>query len=128
MLSERSVTPTVLAKAVVFASQNDDAALRNLIIPLIAHESFLVRVEALKAMQRAELFRSEEGVKAVEDALQDDEYLVRGFAAKILALAPRSGSLQKLQARRELESVEVVRKILDDSIAKVSKAKILGRP
>lgn len=86
-----------------------------------AHENFRIRIQSLKALSAHPHVDRPDAIAAVAARLDDTDFLVRGFAAKILGGIHTRTALNALEARRKLEQNEKVIAILDRSIEAVAR-------
>lgn len=80
-----------------------------------------LRVEAIKSLTKEPHSGRVEAQQAVSEALNDEEYLVRGFAAKALAQMGGANTASLLEARLQVEKNQVVVKVLNDSLAQLKR-------
>jgi hypothetical protein len=83
----------------------------------------IVRTLLAKALTVRSIYSDSVRIKVVESLvvmLEDEDYLVRGFSARALGLSGEKSAISKLSARFEIESEEVVRKLIKASIEQLS--------
>ncbi|MFN8389667.1 MAG: protein kinase [Bdellovibrionota bacterium] len=85
------------------------------------NHDFKVRVDALKALSRAPHYKREIAIDAILNLLNDNEFIVRGFAAKILASVGGPKATAALEARTKEEKNAVVLKVLNDTLGQLKR-------
>lgn len=118
---EDSLSEEAMLYVVDAASKRRGIDFTRLLAFISAHENFRIRIQALKALAKSPHVSRPDAVSAVIGRLGDSDFLVRGFAAKILGDIPSRSSLNALEARRELEQNKKVIAILDRSIEAVAR-------
>ena len=88
---------------------------------LLDHPSFVVRVSVIKAISRPVYLADRRVFTGLAAKLNDDESLVRGFAAKALADTGGKAAQEALQARLDKETSEVVQKVLRQCLERFDK-------
>ena len=86
------------------------------LIRLSSHPAYQVRIAVLKAFAASTVFRTKDVYRVVVERLSDDQFLVRGFAVKMLAALPSEAAVKILEERRKVEKNEVVLKVLNDAL------------
>lgn len=119
---EDSLSEEAMLHVIDAAAERRGIDFTRLLAFISEHENFRVRIEALKALAEAPHGGRHDAAAAVIARLNDSDFLVRGFAAKILGTMPSRETLQALEARRELEQNSKVTAILDRSIESVAAA------
>ena len=99
-----------------FSSRGALGYLDSLLI-LLENDDFGVRVSALKGLRNEKALERKDVRVAVTRALQDEEYLVRGFAAKILSNSSDRTVRKALEDRLAVEQRPVVKKVLRQALA-----------
>ncbi len=94
------------------------------IIKLSQHPSFVVRIDALKALAKD----AHRGAPATMDAilarLADEDFLVRGFSAKLISQMGSQSAVPILQDRLLKEDNEKVRAVLQQAIDKIAQGNL----
>ncbi len=103
------------------AAKRDSEVVSQALIEASDKDDYLLRIEALRALSSTVHQSREDSFKAIVFHLDDDEYLVRGFAAKVLGVIGSQDALTALKQRSLVESHELVQKVLGSSIAKLER-------
>jgi serine/threonine protein kinase len=109
----------ILKQGIVEASNRSNSLITNSIISLSEHTDYLIRIEALKALSKPHHYNMNDGLEAIIKGLNDDEYLVRGFAARVLGHIPSSLSIQAIEEQFRVEQNEVVKKVMEQSLKRL---------
>ena len=80
---------------------------------------YKARIDAMKGLSRTPHIQRRAAIDALLAALGDDEFIVRGFAAKILAGVGGAQVQSALEERLKEEKNSVVLKVLNDSLSQV---------
>ncbi|MCB0360921.1 MAG: HEAT repeat domain-containing protein, partial [Bdellovibrionales bacterium] len=88
----------------------------RLLASLSRHDDFRVRVDAMKGLQKNPHASRDEALQALAARLDDQDFLVRAFAAKILGEIQNPGARKYLLARRDSESNEKVIQQIDKAL------------
>ncbi len=75
------------------------------------------KIEILKVISGTEFFEKPESAKVIIEALGDNDYLVRGFAAKLSSNFESEMIANAVEQRLEVEENEVVRNVLQRSFS-----------
>lgn len=102
-------------EAGVRAKKEFGGALRG----LLQQKDLVIRVEALKALNKPVFVQDEEVIRDLAALLDDPEPVVRGFAAKAMANAGTAGARELLEARLKTETSEVVQKVIKDCLTRM---------
>lgn len=86
------------------------------LLQLLKHKEFSVRVAALKSLRSDATLEKAEVVQEILTCLTDKEYLVRGFAAKVLSGSKSPLVRPALEKQLAVEQHEVVKKVLQQAI------------
>jgi len=108
---------TTLRAAVREAGNRDE---RQFIEPLEAvaeHPSFKVRVEVVKALGKSSFRLGDDVLGVLDKRLNDNDFLVRGFTARIVGRIPSPRARKLLEARQEVETNKTVKKILEKQLS-----------
>ena len=73
----------------------------------------MTKISAIKEIEKIGVYKEEKIIDILIQNLNDEDYLVRGFAAKLLAKAESEKAIQALQTRKEIEKNEIVQKVLN---------------
>ena len=79
---------------------------------LSAEEDYVARIEAIRGLKERDFGKTPAGLNLLSRLLNDQEYLVRGYAAKTLGAIGSEESIQLLQTRSVVEGNDVVRMII----------------
>jgi len=121
LFSSNTTSKEQLSEALgqVLASGNEQLIAQSL--PLVmANTDFRVRIDLLKQLSSSSVLNTATGVAMIKLALDDSEYLVRGFAARTLGQMSTPDAKLLLNGRLSREENEVVRKVIQQSIAKLN--------
>ena len=118
VLDSSELDPEILKVAVDEASNREGEEVWQALNKLLTHDDYTVRIQSLKSIQKAGRLTDEGFLPAVAHALNDKEWLVRGFAAKALAEVKDERTVKALEARAKVEDNKVVSKILADILTR----------
>lgn len=116
LASSASLEDDLVRKAIGEAKGRGDRSFTLLLVSMLAGPNPLIKVDALKALSIPPHSEQLETRQALHAVLQDEDFLVRGFAAKVLGQIGDQESVAALSARRNVENNSTVLKILDNSI------------
>ncbi|MCC6954699.1 MAG: protein kinase [Deltaproteobacteria bacterium] len=89
------------------------------LLALSKHPEYPVRVAVLRSFVGGDKLRNKEVLRTLVGALDDPEYIVRGFAVKTIASFENGAALKLLEKRLEVETNDIVKQVLIGSIAKL---------
>jgi serine/threonine protein kinase len=104
--------PGVLIRTLAGLSGRDLGPFRDALLNLAVHPNYLVRIETLKLIGKSGGLNDDILFQVVAARLSDTDRLVRGFAAKTLAVHPSVKAQAAVQKRLTEETDEVVLKVL----------------
>lgn len=113
-----------ISQVIVEASQRDDQSLVEKVVALGKADDYLLRVTAVKAFAEEGAYtkKTSDAVLAMLlERLDDEDELVRGFAAKAIGASGDSTALTKLRGRLDLEESDVVVKMIRAAIVEIGK-------
>jgi len=122
VLTSGDYKPKHLRLAVIVASRKKTDDFTDLLAKMVENGDYFVRVEVLKALSREPHASREKSINAVLSRLSDKEYLVRGFAAKLLGNMASPASESALEKQLGLEENKTVKKVLEVSLIQVREA------
>ena len=112
-----------LSVAISEASKRKEAKFLPYLVRLYGHKHVVVRAHVIKALSSEFFASKQESANVLAEALSDQEYLVRGFAAKgaISFKNPPMAKklLNELKLREKKEKNSRVLKLIKKSIAKI---------
>lgn len=122
---ESGVRPKALLRASVSeaANRTNDNITRQL-SRLAEHPSYLLRIEVLKALSREQHYGLKSGFQGIVTCLGDKEYLVRGYAGKVIGYIPGEESIKALENRLQIEQHEVVKKLIQQSLLRLQEIRL----
>ncbi len=115
--------PEVLRAVIAEAGKREKTALSEVLIPVTRHADYKVRVDALKALGKPFHYAQPAVTAAIIAALKDDEFIVRGFAVKLLSRLPDPAARAALEERLLVEKNTVVLDVLKTSIGQQAGSK-----
>ena len=111
-LDAGSPSDKLMRIAIGNAGLRDSLVFQQALLKHLRNKNFAVRVEVLKALRREEYLSKLEVLDEVLKMLGDKEYLVRGFAARLVSGRKEPQVAEALKRQLESENNEVVRKVL----------------
>jgi hypothetical protein len=87
------------------------------LLKIVSHPDFKVRIAVLKVFTSSEKFRTREVFRTIVEKLDDSEFLVRGFSAKFLASLKSEAAKKILSDRLKVETHPTVRKVIENALA-----------
>ncbi len=118
LLTLEDVDDNLLKVAIKEAGKRADSQLIPALIPLTRHPRYAMQVAVLKVLSKEPYKDSVEVYDALVACLDDKEYIVRGFAAKIIGAIGREDSQAVLEKRLAVEDNEIVKKIINAILTK----------
>lgn len=106
-----------LLEAIGQYGQQEGAEITPTLVRLAFHHNYLVRIAVAKALFAGNRYQSEEGMGALIRLLYDGDFLVRGYAAKILGKIGSPEAMMVLKARQPQEDNQVVRTVINKLLA-----------
>lgn len=85
----------------------------------LRNPDYKIRIDVLKVIASLDPVIRENLIDTVVVALNEDEFLVRGFAVKVLTQIKTKKSLSALEARQLIEKNQIVLKVLNDGISQM---------
>ncbi|MCB0325211.1 MAG: HEAT repeat domain-containing protein, partial [Bdellovibrionales bacterium] len=108
-----------LEVAIAAAGKRESTVLTGPLLTQLTNPQFGVRVAVLKAISGSKRLKEPGMVDALVDRLGDQDNLVRGFAAKVLAEAGGARAKEALSKQLAVEKNEVVRRVLEQCLARM---------
>ncbi|MBL7662283.1 protein kinase [bacterium] len=88
---------------------------------IMKHKSFQIRIEALKALAvQPNLTQDQAAISLLSDRLSDPDYLVRGFAAKVIGKSKISQARTALETQLQTEENDTVRQVMSAALESIS--------
>ncbi len=116
LFSEHSEDKEALRLAIPEVLKREKADL----LPLaLKNADYKIRIDTLKAISFLEKKSRELLTPEVINSLSDTEFLVRGFAVKVLAQIKTTEAIAALEARQAVEKNQIVLKVLNDTISQI---------
>lgn len=115
--------PEVLRAVIAEAGRREKTPLSEVLIQVARHADYKVRVDALKALGKPFHYAQPAVTAAIIAALKDDEFIVRGFAVKLLSRLPDPAARAALEERLLVEKNTVVLDVLKSSIGQQANPK-----
>lgn len=109
-----------LREAIAEAGKRANLLFAKPLLALVAHSAYSVRVDMLKVISRPPYISSPETYPVLLRCLSDPEFIVRGFAVKVLVASAHPDTRTKLEERLTIEQNDVVRKIISEALSKVA--------
>lgn len=116
VLNNSTAAYETLLPAINHAAGRDPAVFSPLLVRLTTHPDFRVRIAVMKVFTTSEKYKTREVMRAVIARLKDEQWLVRGFAVKILASLGNQAAVKILEEQLKVEDNPTVRKVITDSI------------
>lgn len=92
----------------------------ELLAVVLRSSDYKIKIDVLKAISGLEKSKRESLTADVVSCLNDNnEFLVRGFAAKILTQFKNQEAISALEARQLVEKNQIVLKVLNDSVSQI---------
>jgi serine/threonine protein kinase len=91
-----------------------------------AHPRTKVRVEVLKVFRDLRYHSQYAGYEVVAERLYDKDFIVRGWAAKVLGLIRTEASRKSLLGRQHVEQHKVVKRVINSSLKRLGDAPLPG--
>jgi len=122
-LSDSSLSDTEIIAAVNKLSEAKYSdipypAVAPVLLKLVRHPNFKVRIAVLKIFTSSEKFRTREVFREIVDRLDDSEFLVRGFTVKFLGSLNNEAGTRLLEAHLPKETDAKVKKLIEDTLRK----------
>ena len=115
--------PEVLRAVIAESGRREKTPLSEVLILVARHSDYKVRVDALKALGKPFHYAQPAVTAAIIAALKDDEFIVRGFAVKLLSRLPDPAARAALEERLLVEKNTVVLDVLKSSIGQQANPK-----
>jgi serine/threonine protein kinase len=119
VLASSEVDLKQLQSAIDEVGNRPGAEFAEELVSLTSYPKFNIRVAALKALSSPDYSSLPEVSLAIAARLNDEEYIVRGFAVKILSLDNSTENIRNLEARLAVETNDVVKRLIVDALAKI---------
>ena len=117
-LAQPNVSVETRMKVLSSIDSEYSSELTRQLVGLLDSEDYRLRVATLKVMRKPQFASKANVVKAVLSQLDDDEYVVRGFAAKLLENSDEARVRNALKRQLKREKNKVVRKIIASSLGR----------
>lgn len=117
LLDPQGSDPVALRLATAEAGKRSRLELTRALVLVATRADFKLRIDALKALSRPAHVNTPQAMEVFLASLNDSEFLVRGFAVKILATLPGPVTRQALEAKMKEEKNPVVLKVLNDVLS-----------
>lgn len=108
-------------EAIIQAGMRESVKFVPPLLSLLSNENFTIRVAVLKALSKPFYLQDGAVFSAIAARLDDEESIVRGFAAKGIAEAGNKAAQEALQLRLDKEKSEVVQKVIKQSLERFEK-------
>ena len=116
---DRKYVKSLRLAAIAEAGTRDVPQVRQALLTLIKHDEFSVRISSVKALAQPVHTKETTVLRALERALGDKDYLVRGFAARALGNVGDRQSRNALANQLKQEKNAVVIQVLKSSLAEL---------
>lgn len=115
-LADASLSEPELIAVIAEAGTEPYEVITPVLLGLVKHPSYKVRIAVLKVFTASEKFRTREVFKTIVECLDDQEFLVRGFTVKFLASLNNDAAKRLLQSQLTKEKDPTVRKVIEDTL------------
>jgi serine/threonine-protein kinase len=115
-LSNTSLSEAELIQVIAGSGDEPYELITPVLLGLVKHPSYKVRIAVLKVFTASEKFRTREVFKTIVECLDDPEFLVRGFTVKFLASLKNDAAKRLLEAQLTKEKDPTVKKVIEDSL------------
>lgn len=119
VLKSPEASESLLKAAIQSSFQRGSEELVKMQSALLGHSSYLMRLEVLKGLGASPRLTTTGGIGLLEEALLDKDFLVRGYAGRLLGRTGSQRALAVLKAAQVTESNEKVRAVIDQAIGQL---------
>ncbi len=115
-LSNPETTADKLIEIIPTASKLTYEESISVLLKLVTHPDYKVRIAALKLFTSSDKYRTREVFRTIVERLDDKEFLVRGFSAKFLASLKNEAARRILADRLTKETDPAVKKVIENAL------------